>query len=92
MSVFTDAFASISAILGVSAEFRGSTIRALFKNGSVVINGVETRATIAECLDTDIPEIVHGDIITIADVEYTVIGIEPDAMAGYTTLILSRAS
>ena len=77
--------------LGVDAIYKGETIRALFQNGFVVINGVETTAPMAECLDTDVTGVSHDDTITVNGVTYTVIGIQPTG-SGTTKLILSEDS
>jgi hypothetical protein len=90
MSVFTDAFVSIASVLGVDATYKAAPIRVLFKNGSIIAHGVETLAPMAECLDTDIAGVVHGDTLTIAGTAYKVIGIEPADLAEITTLILSK--
>lgn len=91
--VFTDAMTDIlnDADLGVDAVYEENTIRVLFQNGFVVVNGVETTAPMAECLDTDVAGVVHGDMITIGGVAYNIIGIQPTG-SGATKLILSGDS
>jgi len=89
--VFTEAMTDIleDEDIGVDAIYGGETIRALFQNGFVVINGVETTAPMAECLDTDINGVGHDATITVNGVTYTVIGIQPTGH-GTTKLILSE--
>lgn len=93
MTVFTEAMKDIleDEDIGVDAIYGGETIRVRFKNGFVVVNGVETTAPIAECLDTDIPGVSHDDTITVGGVTYAVIGIQPTG-DGATKLILSEDS
>lgn len=89
--VFTEAMSDIMEDndIGVNAVYAGNTIRALFQNGFLVIDGVETTAVMAECLDEDIPGVNHGSVITINGITYTVIGIQPTGQ-GATKLILSE--
>lgn len=89
--VFTDAITDIleDEDIGVDAIYGGETIRVGFQNGFVVVNGVETTAPMAECLDTDIAGVGHDDTIAINGVTYTVIGIQPTGH-GTTKLILSE--
>lgn len=93
MTVFTDAMTDIlnDEDLGVDAVYEGSTIRVLFQNGFVVVSGVETTAPMAECLDTDVTGVAHGDTITVGGITYNIIGIQASG-SGTTKLILSEDS
>lgn len=93
MTVFTDAMTEIlnDEDLGEDALYEGNTIRVLFQNGFVVVNGVETTAPMAECLDTDVAGVAHGDTITVGGITYNIIGIQPTG-SGTTKLILSEDS
>ncbi|NLT24649.1 MAG: hypothetical protein GXX82_16525 [Syntrophorhabdus sp.] len=91
--VFAEAMTDIldDEDLGQDAVYEENTIRVLFQNGFVVVNGVETTAPIAECLDTDVTGVAHGDTITVSGVTYNIIGIQPTG-SGTTKLILSGDS
>lgn len=93
MTVFTDAMTDIlnDEDLGTDAVYEGGTIRVLFQNGFVVVNGVETTAPMVECLDTDVAGVAHGDAMTVNGVTYRIIGIQPTG-SGVTKLILSEDS
>lgn len=92
-TVFTDAMTDIlnDEDLGTDASYKENTIRVLFQNGFVVVNGVETTAPMTECLDTDVAGVAHGDTITVGGVTYSIIGIQPTG-SGITKLILSEDS
>ena len=89
--IFSQAITDILAELGTDATYKEKTIRVNFKNGFIVAAGVETRAPMVECLDSDITGVRHGDSMTINAVTYKVIGIEPSGY-GTTMIILSGSS
>jgi hypothetical protein len=91
MSIFDDALEDIFADtdMTIPATYKGVTIRVDFRDGFLVVAGVESSGPHAECLDTDIAGVGHGDMLVINAITYYVQGIQPSGF-GTTILILSE--
>jgi hypothetical protein len=78
---------------GDDAVFQGKPIKVVFSKFYTVITpegvGVSSYALNALCKSTDISGVVVGNSITIKNIIYKIIEIQPED-TGFTTLILSR--
>ena len=92
-SFVLDDIADMIEALGRSATFRGNSINLLFLNefDAAIVFDQEIEMQAPECLaeTADVPDISHGETITIAAVTYYVIGVEPEG-TGVTRIKLSK--
>jgi len=66
------------------------TIQIIFTTVFYQGAGVETSAPAAVCMSSDVVGVAHGHKLTINDVVYSVVGIDPDDKDLTTTLTLSK--
>ncbi len=72
---------------GVAAVYQETTIKGIFGNEFVEINGVESSRPTYLTAVTDVPDDPHGNTIVINAINYKIVGHQPDA-TGLITLIL----
>lgn len=66
-----------------------STINGILFKDFVIVNNEEAHLPIFECATSDVSSATHGDKLTINEVDYLVVGIEPD-VTGTTKLALEK--
>jgi hypothetical protein len=92
MTIASDALRDMCHDPGMrtSAVFGTATIYGHFKNMTIVVEGIETRAPTYKSTDTELAGAAHGGAITIEGTNYYIRGIQPNGK-GSTLLILRKS-
>lgn len=70
----------------------GGTVDGIFDNEYALGGGeIESTAPAFLCAAASVPDVAHGQTLTIAAVIYTIVEIQPDLVAGMTTLRLRKS-
>lgn len=90
----TDEFGTtITLSPGETYPFRNDDTRdiaCIWEEQFVSVNGIEAQRPTVSCWTSDLDDVVHGSMVEKDDVQYKVVGIEPDTGLGMTILLLEK--
>lgn len=81
--------AALAKLANATATIAGQAVDGVLSQAFVEQLGVEGLRPTFTAIESALPPVAHGAVVTIGAVTYSVVGVQPDA--GVTVLILERA-